>query len=36
MMSFVCEVGSYATVAKILEYVLASLENERSKRNDAS
>ena len=33
MMSFVCEVGSYATVAKILEHVIGSLEVERSKRN---
>lgn len=34
MQSFVCEVGSYATVATILECVVGSLEKERSKRNE--
>lgn len=33
MQSFVCEVGSYATVAVILEYVNYSIEKERYRRN---
>ncbi len=33
MYEFVCAIGSYPTAAKILEYVVKSLEKERYKRN---